>query len=996
MSSALRDENGLPVEGATITWTPLLAELLGTWVGWAGQDWGAVDRMTLTTTSQPDGVFVFSQGIAVESSTSALWITHPRFMSKVQVFDDTNRSEDAPPSIELQSAPVMSVRVLTPDGHAGAQAIVEQFEYVESGSTADRHQPQAARILKRTVSTDSNGVAAVAALTGKMVLRAHLGSLHSEPWTGPSRADLTLTLRSSFQAFGSVTYDPASTFDGAQHIVCSFEEGGQRVPLAIAPVAAGAWGPIEVPHMPSGQYVFRLEGWGAEVREKRLRNVVPLSKHRVDFHAKKGLEAAAIAYDEANELVRTAVAEFSWYDGGTLVTERAHAADSDLGYMYVNDIPPGTAFVHVSAPGFVPQRGDPIAIDGSPLFATTFVLKRAGNLAGRVTYKSRPVEDFEVTSWQPAPIEAISRSIFRAREDGTFEVFDAPTGGQLHVVASSTGHGPSTPVVVSLSPGASVSELELELTDGLEVKGKIVDGQDLHPLDAATIQPFLAQLTGSIAPTGAPHASNAAGEFVLNSLGPGRFRIRFSADGYAPTWLEVLIQDPGSTDLGLIALSRTQTMRAQLEHDGSVDLTSVSLRLTGDESYPEVYFDARGSAEVRDVAPGSYLLRVGRDVGEQRLGLYMFRRHFEPGSAWVVRIPAPGSTRLQVQVLLEHDLDRELVLYVEQISPEGQKLVCGESVVKGQTAEMYWLRPGDFEAQLYDPAEATTLAIVRDHIGPNDSDVRITLSPSGRRNRFRVVNSKGLPIASATLGLRKPGENWKDITNTNTVGECTLIDLEPGDYAAYVSHGDYGYAYDLPVSVRSDSEFVHEVELDPKLAVEILLQDDSDPLPGVTCKLWASEKQEIGQAAASTNSLGVARWTYFTPGKFFIKVDHPGYWSTSAWVPSQEPGAPTPIQVRRVGNLDVLVKNSSGLAVAGQPLQLRSNEFSADVAVWLKESRITASSSTLTTDGQGKLHLQGLPRGDYTWTVQNSGGEALQGLVKVPPHATSTATIFVP
>jgi hypothetical protein len=79
-------------------------------------------------------------------------------------------------------------------------------------------------------------------------------------------------------------------------------------------------------------------------------------------------------------------------------------------------------------------------------------------------------------------------------------------------------------------------------------------------------------------------------------------------------------------------------------------------------------------------------------------------------------------------------------------------------------------------------------------------------------------------------------------------------------------------------------------------------------------------------------------------------------------------GAPLEVDMRRLGDVEAVLTNRDGLPVAALALDLRSLEFDADLAAWIAEERIRAPSG-LTTDRLGRLVLEGLPRGAYSWGV---------------------------
>jgi hypothetical protein len=105
---------------------------------------------------------------------------------------------------------------------------------------------------------------------------------------------------------------------------------------------------------------------------------------------------------------------------------------------------------------------------------------------------------------------------------------------------------------------------------------------------------------------------------------------------------------------------------------------------------------------------------------------------------------------------------------------------------------------------------------------------------------------------------------------------------------------------------------------------------------------------------------------------------------------------PHAIQVRRLGDLRVEVRNGDGLPVSGVLVELTSTEFQAAVSDWIGVSRVGCSPEDSRTDNLGRIRLRGLPNGAYAWRVPLVGGQELAGSVSVKAEAESLLLISVP
>jgi hypothetical protein len=201
--------------------------------------------------------------------------------------------------------------------------------------------------------------------------------------------------------------------------------------------------------------------------------------------------------------------------------------------------------------------------------------------------------------------------------------------------------------------------------------------------------------------------------------------------------------------------------------------------------------------------------------------------------------------------------------------------------------------------------------------------------------------------------------------------------------------------YGIEVELGADGSRTEVIRLEPTASVRIRLVDGEDPLAGVAC--WLQEEASGWPLPLHpTNAAGIAVWDELRVSTYRAILSGQGLWHTEALVlPANESDAVVPIQVRRVGALEIQVRNAAGLPVAGLPLELESAEFHETASSWLAQGRIGGPAGGLVTDGQGEIALSGLPRGSYLWSADAGGGPA-GGLVEVPPGGTAEAALVVP
>jgi len=100
------------------------------------------------------------------------------------------------------------------------------------------------------------------------------------------------------------------------------------------------------------------------------------------------------------------------------------------------------------------------------------------------------------------------------------------------------------------------------------------------------------------------------------------------------------------------------------------------------------------------------------------------------------------------------------------------------------------------------------------------------------------------------------------------------------------------------------------------------------------------------------------------------------------------------VQMRRLGDLEFTLFSPDGLPVSGVDVSFRSEEFDTSIDSWLAEERIRAPGG-LTTDKRGSIHVEGLPRGAYSWSA-TAFDQELAGTIELKPTKDNKVSAFVP
>ncbi|MBI5365045.1 MAG: hypothetical protein HZA53_17845 [Planctomycetes bacterium] len=151
----------------------------------------------------------------------------------------------------------------------------------------------------------------------------------------------------------------------------------------------------------------------------------------------------------------------------------------------------------------------------------------------------------------------------------------------------------------------------------------------------------------------------------------------------------------------------------------------------------------------------------------------------------------------------------------------------------------------------------------------------------------------------------------------------------------------------------------------------------------------------VETSARTTDATGSTTWERVGPGKYRLAMKHPGYWPAESVVDHAATDSTQTLEVRRIGNLELVVKNTLGNPQEGALVELTSVEQSQDVSAWVERGLVTLSRSGWKTGPDGRLRMLGLPNGAYRWRVTPRNGEAREGESVAPPMSTGVVEVRV-
>ena len=248
---------------------------------------------------------------------------------------------------------------------------------------------------------------------------------------------------------------------------------------------------------------------------------------------------------------------------------------------------PGRHDLRVVAPGFVARevlgaRAEP----GGRTEPIDVALERTVEVDGRVTDEGgRAVPGVRVVIGDREEVAGVTTT----DATGTFLLGGLPPKTlQLHVQGE--GLLPTEPRAVT----APASGVEVHVSRGGVLEGRVVDGATIEPLPGARVR----AVSVGVPSAEASEAEGVAGDdgsFVLSGLAFGRVEVRAETEGYVD-WRGEHVLDPDSGPDWLdLALERGTTLRGVVVGEGGEPVVGASLEVSVGERETAETIDRRGS-----------------------------------------------------------------------------------------------------------------------------------------------------------------------------------------------------------------------------------------------------------------------------------------------------------------------------------------------------------------------------------------------------------------
>ncbi len=655
----------------------------------------------------------------------------------------------------------------------------------------------------------------------------------------------------------------------------------------------------------------------------------------------------------------------------------------------------GKTALAAAAPGHLPAEltALPPARGERALHGPTFALEPAAVAEGVVVDAAgKPLSGALVNAAVPGPLFDLTAPKARARSglEGRFTLRPLAPAQPYEVTATLRGFAPTKITLAELRPRAVRSGLRLTLRRGRTVRGRVVDGAG-QPVAAAVFQ-IAAAGADPLRGPGADRyftRSDAAGQFAVEGLLPGKFDLAVQAPGFALASRRQVAIPAGEKDfdLGAIALGRGISIAGiVLDREGR-PVAEAAVHVQTQETLLErggirqERGEASTGADGRFVVTGlsrgpTFVLRVERDGFASRTVTEV-----KPPLAEPLRIALSPASRLAGFVVD----DAGAPVPAARIGTRGE-ITLTLLMTSPSTAFPSVTADDDGHFELRDAPTGKLTVSVRAagflpaslpiEIAPGQSrdDLRVVLR-RGSTVAGRVLGPDGTPAADAQVSLAAHGRSFVSSsgvsTRTDGDGAYTLDAVPPGPQS---------FTAELPGAVPTVRDLAvrpGENRLDFKLGpgLEIagrVVDAAGAPLGGARVALSAGDSLPHETASGDDGSF---HFPGLRGGAYRLSAQLQGF----ATVSQEVRLADAPLR-------DVELRLGSGGAVAGRILGLSPEQLAQVRVLAYRADERPASSLGIEADPRGEYRIGDLSPGEWTVTAMvGLLGRAARGQVQLPP-----------
>lgn len=532
--------------------------------------------------------------------------------------------------------------------------------------------------------------------------------------------------------------------------------------------------------------------------------------------------------------------------------QQVHADD---GSYAIDNVPPGTAQINVTATGFVTAtRSDITAEEGKTVSGIDVQLDRGASITGRVTSGGAPVAGAQVS------LTANRMPFFGGTTtdaDGNYTL-DGVAEGERSIQFQRTGfiilHK-----TVEVTAGKDL-HLDVELDHGAEIRGRVTDRAG-HNIPGANVA-----ISGD---RGAPSnmvQTDLDGSFVMQGLATGSYHLTARKEGYV------------SQDANDVTVPQSQPLTFALDHGATItgrvtglspeDLAQVVVAASGGTSHNQTAVDSAGNFTLLGMPDGR--IRVDAFIsmpGKNRTALPK-TIDVENGAAPPVELDFSEGITINGHVTHAGVAVSMASIMFSPTPQTAQKIVAaqmgragGSGMISSDGSYMVTLlTPGDYIVRINGQGLAYQTTYTASSSGTFDVDIR------GAMLRGHVVDAEtGAPLANAQVMVFSRAVPASGSATTDSEGHFAVDALVDAVYDLRATREPYSTATQQ-VTVSGGSAPEVEVRLEQAPAVTFHVTDSVTGAP-VDASIMVTTGQHANPAQAQRVESGVLK-AWLKPGNY--------------------------------------------------------------------------------------------------------------------------------
>ncbi len=567
------------------------------------------------------------------------------------------------------------------------------------------------------------------------------------------------------------------------------------------------------------------------------------------------------------------------------------------------------------------------------------------------------------------------------------------TAGVKSIVVTRKGFSRQTRsgVVIEGTAGEEVSGIDLVLTEGLGIAGRVV-GPDARPVPLARV---VAHPSSGVQPGDRSRPAPVAedGSFRLEDLGEGAFDVVAFARGYRQAMKPSVIAGTANLEIALEKSATISGIVVDADTREAVRRARVVAQLSsGDLIAGSTITDDRGRFEITDVVDGSFVLSASADDHAPATTDPLAIAEDEDLKDVVIALP-PGAT-ITGLVLAAADRSPISGATVQEAPTDGASpdffLYPGDPE-EGASEERPWFSMGVPRARsgvdggfslrglkagarvlvashaLYATGRVETATVGR---GGLLQGVEILL-PVGGSVRGVVYGDDGQPELGAQISLSGAVDIVKS-TRTDAEGRYEIRGIPGGRYEVFRYSGELlsGSQETKPVEIRDGETSVVDFGLD-RAGCRLfgVVSDGSGPVALASINLFRADSDDgyLGKTV-TTDARGLYEAVGLFPGRYHVRVD----WGRPVRRRSDVTGFSTSVAVPAAPEyrFDIIAPQGR---IAGRVMDAMTGAPLADISVsaWTTEDDSVSANVVSGVDGRYEIPLLGA--GEYHVTAEPGG-----------------------